>query len=494
MGKRPNIVLIMSDQHNPHVMGCGGHDVVRTPNLDALAAEGVQFTSAYCPGPLCVPSRMGFLAAQYPSDVDVWANGNRLDANVRTFAHGLTDAGYETVLCGRMHFIGPDQHHGFEKRLYGDCWHFLSKEITGRGWNRTNGQTKYAVEVSGHGRAGFEEFDRRVTDKAVECIATRDDERPYCMVVGYILPHNPLICERELFEYYMEKLPLPESTSPEALAKLHPAIRAWRERRGVDDITPEQARRGLAAYCGLVTTMDRNIGKVIDAVKASPDADDTVVIYTTDHGDLAGEHGMWWKSNYYEGAARVPLIVSCPSRFEADTIDAVASLIDVGPTLLDLAAAEPMHGVSGRSLAPFLTGAAPVDWSNETFSEYAGAHGDKPSCMIRSGPWKLMYYSEYDSFLLFNLDEDPDELTDCATDPACREVGEELLAKIHARWSADRVLEGNAQQQRTVSALSREQRLGTDGDLHETPPDDANVFDFSQVPGWNEICKRLGES
>lgn len=490
---RPNIVLIMSDQHNPHVMGCAGNEIVRTPNLDALVGEGVRFTSAYCPSPLCVPARMGFLAAQYPGDVDVWANGNVLSPDVRTFAHALADAGYETVLCGRMHFVGADQFHGFEKRIYGDCVHFLSPEIQGEGYNRTNGQTKYAVEVSGFGRNGFEEFDRRVTDRACTFIAERGTrDRPYCLVVGYILPHNPLICERELFEYYMEKLPAPGPVSREHLRDLHPAIRKWRERRRVDDLTPEQNRRGLAAYCGLVTEMDRNIGEVVDAVESSPEAENTVTIYTSDHGDLASEHGMWWKSNYYEGSVGVPLIFSSPPRFRGGrTVEAVVNLIDVGPTLLDLADAEPMREVSGRSLGPFLRGDPPADWPNETFSEYLGAHGDEPSCMIRSGSWKLMYYSEFDSFLLFNLDSDPGELNDRADDPACRPIAAELLAKIHARWSAGKALEGNARQRSALAKIPRDEYWGADPELHDTPPASANEFDFSQVPGWDEIRERV---
>jgi len=527
--RQPNIVLIMSDQHNPHVMGCAGDEVVQTPNLDALADSGVRFDACYCPYPLCVPARMGFMTAQYPSDVDVWDNGNILDSNVRTFAHALGDAGYETALCGRMHFLGPDQFHGFEKRIYGDCFGFLSDEIQGTGYNRTNGQTRYAVEVTGHGRMGFQEFDKRVTEHACDYLASRDDPpagrsptagdgpRPYCLVVGMVLPHNPLICERELFEYYMEKLPVPEPVSRDTLDSLHPAIRAWRERRGVDALTPEQHHRGRAAYYGLVTEMDRNIGRVIDAVKASPaasrprpssrgprgprerglgvpgGAEDTVIIYCTDHGDLAGEHGMWWKSSYYEGSVRVPLIVSCPSRFAGGrAVGSVASLIDVGPTLIELAGAEPLANVSGRSLAAFLeTGEAPADWPNETFAEYVGGHGDKPSCMIRSGPWKLMRYSEFDGCLLFNLDEDPGELADRAADPACAEVVRELLAKVRARFSPERMLAGNARQRARWKALRRELHTGTDPTMHETPADDANVFDFSQVPGWEAIRRRV---
>ena len=492
--RRPNIVLVMSDQHNAHVMGCAGNEIVRTPNLDTLATEGVQFRAAYCPYPLCVPARMGFLTARYPSDVDVWDNGNILDSGVRTFAHALTEAGYETALCGRMHFLGPDQFHGFEQRLYGDCYNFLSREIQGTGYNRTNGQTRYAVEVSGYGRTGFETYDERVTEKAVEFISgTRANDRPYCMVVGYVLPHNPLICERELFEYYLRKLPVPERVSDEYVKHLHPAIRKWRERRGVDELTPEQHHRGRAAYYGLVTEMDRNIGRVIDAVKASRDAEDTVILYTTDHGDMAGEHGMWWKSNFFEGSARVPLVVSWPDRFGCGkTIDSIVNLIDLGPTLLEIAGADSLPDAAGRSLVPFLeTGAEPADWPNETFSEYVGAHGDKPSCMIRSGPWKLMYYSEFDSFLLFNLDEDPEEMNDRAGDPSCREIAERLLAKVHARWSAERMLEGAARQRRLAQKLRhREETTAPHLVVHETPSDDANQFDFSQVPHWEEIRRR----
>jgi len=493
--ERPNIVLIMSDQHNAHVMGCAGNGVVQTPTLDALAADGVQFGAAYCPYPLCVPARMGFLTAQYPGDVDVWDNGNILASDVRTFAHSLTDAGCETVLCGRMHFLGPDQFHGFERRIYGDCYNFLSREIQGTGYNRTNGQTRYAVEVSGWGRMGYEEYDERVTEKAVEFIAgRRAADRPYCMVVGHVLPHNPLICSKELFEHYMERIPVPEPVSEEYLATLHPAIRAWRRRRGVDELTPEQHRRGRAAYYGLVTEMDRNIGRVIETIKTSPHAANTVIIYTTDHGDMAGEHGMWWKSSYYEGSSRVPIVVSWPGRLaRGKTVDAVVNLIDLGPTVLELAGAEPLENVSGRSLVPFLMERpGPADRPNETFAEYLGAHGDKPSSMIRSGAWKLMYYSEFDSYLLFNLDEDPDEMTDRAQDPSCRQVAEALLAKVHARWSAERMLAGAGRARRTWQELGKTNECTTPHPVvHDTASADANRFDFSQVPGWDKIRERV---
>jgi choline-sulfatase len=501
-GERPNVVLIMSDQHNARAMGCAGNAIVRTPNLDRLARQGVRFSSAYCPYPLCVPSRMGFMTAQYSSDVRVWDNGSILSSDVPTFAHALGAAGYEAVLCGRMHFEGPDQFHGFERRLYGDCNRFLSPEIVGRGWNRTNGQTKYAVEVCGYGRTGYQAYDANVTERACDWLARRDPgQRPYCLVVGYVLPHNPLICSRALFEYYLDALPVPAPLPESALERLHPAVRGWRERRGVDDLSPEQHHRALAAYYGLVTELDANVGRVLDALRSSPGAENTVVVYCSDHGDMASAHGMWWKTCHYEGAVCVPLIAAWPGRFvENRTVDAPLSLIDVGPTVLDLAGADPLPDVAGRSLVEFLRrGERPADWPDECFSECLGAHGDQPSCMIRSGPWKLIYYAGADSrssgsYQLFHLGQDPEEMDDRAGDPACREVARALLERIHARWSAEEMRRGKARERRAQEVIRRCPHPPIPHPVaNEAPPAGANQFDFAQVPGWEQIRLRFQE-
>ena len=410
--RKPNIVLIMSDQHNPNVMGCAGNEIVQTPVLDALASEGVRFSNVYCPYPLCVPSRMAFMAAKYPSEIDIWDNHSILSSNVPTFAHSLGAAGYEAVLCGRMHFRGPDQFHGFERRIFGELYSTaLSPEIRGISPNTTDGQSKYAVQVSGYGRTGYQLYDRMVTQRAREFLsAHRKADRPYCLVVGLGLPHNPLICSQELFEYYIDRVPVPEPRPEAYLEALHPAMKMWRERRGVDDLTPEQNHRGLAAYYGLVTELDRNVGQIVEMVKASPEAANTVTIYCSDHGDMACEHGMWWKSNFYEGSVKVPCIVSWPKRFASSkVVDAVVSLIDLGPTVLEIAGAEPLPDATGRSFAGMLgPGNQEIEWPNEVYSEYLGLLGDEPACMTRRGAWKLNYYHEFGSYQLFNLEHDPE--------------------------------------------------------------------------------------
>ncbi len=261
MPEHPNIVLMMSDQHNPHVMGYAGDPIVRTPHLDSLAASGVRMTNAYCAHPLCAPSRAAFLSAQYPSDIDVFDNGGRWSSDVPTFAHALGGTGYEAVLCGRMHLAANDPFHGFERRIHGDTGGAVSKEILGSGRNRTNGQTRYAVEVAGHGRTGFQAFDRSVTDTACDFISQRESsDRPFAMVVGWILPHNPLVCSKDRFDFYLSNIPPLEPESDDYLDELHPALKVWRERRGVATLSPQQCRRALAAYYGLVEETDANIG------------------------------------------------------------------------------------------------------------------------------------------------------------------------------------------------------------------------------------------
>lgn len=488
--KRPDIILIMSDQHNPHITGFDGNKIIRTPNLDSLAREGVSFSNMYCPSPLCVPSRSAFLTGQYPSDINVFNNASILSSAIPTFAHSLSAAGYETVLCGRMHFDGPDQFHGFEKRIYGDCNLFLTEETNGR-YFCTCGQTKYAVQVSGSGQAGYEAFDRNVTQKACEFLKARTDEdRPLCMVVGYVLPHNPLIIDKELYEYYYDKLAEDNMPSLKAPENLHPAIRQWRKNRGVDDISPEHARRALAAYYGLVEKMDKNIGKVIQSAKAKQNSENTIMIYCSDHGDCAGENGLWWKSNYFEGSARVPLTISCPSVFEQDKdVKEVSSLIDLAATLIDLAETEKLPYSEGRSLRGFLEKGGNVEnWKEEAYSEYSGAYGEKPSCMIRSGKWKLMYYSEFNSSLLFNMEEDPEELNDLAGKPEFAETVRDLEAKIKNRWNPDMVERGDARDLENrpfIGKCGRE--LNPCKIVYDKPEESDNSFDKTQIPDWEKI-------
>jgi len=457
---RPSFLIIMSDQHNPHLMAHAGEELVRTPSLDRLAASGVSFSHNYCPGPLCVPSRMTFLTGQYPSDLQIWTNGGVLSSNVPTFAHPLSLAGWETTLCGRMHFVGPDQHHGFERRLVGDVSGAMRGVRSGlfEGvWSQAGcGQSYEGLldDAVGPGQATYAAYDADVTERA--CAFLREDggDEPFLLLVGMLLPHNPYVCSKDLFEEYMDTLPAPEHVGefPEGE---HPAVLELRRFRGTDRITPEQARRARAAYFGLITIMDRNIGRILDVLAEEGLAKDTVVMYTSDHGDLAGEHGLWWKDSFYEGSAGVPMIWSWPGRFRTDCrVDAVAGLLDVGPTLTELANAESLPGARGTSLVPFLEpDGATDDWPDTAFAE-TYARGQRPARMIRSGRWKLNVYHGYEHPQLFDMEADPCEENDLGTDPAYAEVRCDLMAHVMEGWSGEWV-ERRTQQLASERELTR---------------------------------------
>ena len=479
---RPNLLIIMSDQHNQHVLGCAGDPHVRTPNLDALAARGVKFDSAYCSAPLCVPSRMGFLTGRSPSDLGVWTNECALDPETPTFAHQLALAGSETVMCGRMHFPGPDQHRGFVRRLVGDVSGARDESqplFERRIPLHTTGQTYPSVRDSGPGRSSYIAYDDDVIRRACQYLQQREKDqpdRPFCMVVGCLLPHNPYICPRPLFEQYMDSAELPGPAASE-LEVLHPAIQEWRRVRGVGQITPEDARRARAAYFGLVTRLDGRIGELLAALGTTGFAADTVVVYTSDHGDMAGEHGMWWKDCFYEGAVRVPMIWSWPGRFrQGAEVPAVTSLLDVGPTCLELTGAEPLPGAAGRSLLPMLESEVPADWPDTAIAE-CFPHGLRPARMIRQGRWKLIHYHGYEHPQLFDLELDPGEQTDLGRCPEHGAVRDALLARAMDGWSGAAI-------ERTVAARRQARRIVHDWE-QTVPPGESEIWRVP--PGTNEF-------
>jgi len=445
---RPNIVLIMSDQHNPHVMGCAGDPYVRTPNLDRLAAEGVLFENAYCAHPLCVPSRMAFMTGRYPLDLGIWTNAGILSSDVPTFAHALNAAGYETVLCGRMHFVGPDQNHGFAQRLVGD----ISGARTGGDmrtlfegvWSwKANRQTADTLrdDAVGPGKATYEVYDADVVARACRWIEDRaaagERDVPFLLVVGFLLPHNPYVCTRSLFEEYLETLPppVPYETDDE-----HPAVIELKRTRGMHTVTLEQQRRARAAYYGLTTTLDANVGRILDALDASGLRDSTHVVYTSDHGDLCGEHGLWWKDSFYEGSVGVPLIWVPPQAgVRGWRVRAPASLLDVSASMVDLAGAPELPGARGRSLRPYFleggisSGAPDREVFAETFA------GGRPGRMIRLGRWKLCMWDGWERVQLFDLEEDPHETCDLGAAPEFAEVRRDLTARLRREWDPENV-------------------------------------------------------
>jgi len=481
---RPNFLIIMADQQSPHVLHHAGDQIVRTPNLDRMAAGGVRFSAAYCGSPLCVPSRMTFLTARHCSDIEVWSNGCVLSSEVPTFPAALAAAGYETVLAGRMHFSGPDQRHGFSRRTIGNVG---QPRVKGKGKHpllgsiprETTGQNKNTIETAGPGRTAYMAYDDAVTESACSFLAEWDRQpvgKPLALVVGYVLPHCPYICPRDLFDYYHGRVSVP-MMPPGHSDRMHPAEREDRERRGFNDLTEDKARVARAAYYGLVEYHDRLCGRVLDALRRTKFADNTVVVYTSDHGEMAGEHGLWTKSVFYEASIGVPMIWSWPRRFRVGaTVDRVSSLLDIGPTLLALAGAPPMKAAAGRSLTGFLMGEDEVKgWPDDAFAECCGSPAGYPSRMLREGPWKIILHHGHDQPQLFNLAEDPGEWNDRRDDPSCADVRQRLMARAREGWDGARTLAALERTDQRRKAVLQKARATPGQDFWEMPPD-ANVF------------------
>jgi len=437
---KPNIIFILSDQHNPAVMGNAGDPVARTPQLDRLFAEGTSLDSCYCASPLCVPSRSAMLSGLLPSRTGIYNNMQALNTCNATFVNALTIGGYETVLSGRMHFVGWDQRHGFEKRLVGDITPCFvggdnEREIYGD-FMRSSGQNMTSIKKSGAGHSAVLDFDRDVIDATMAFLQNREDNRPLFMTVGLYGPHCPYIAPKELYDYYYEHLDEIPFMDLESKAAMHPAIRKWYDNRSLEAITKEDVKRIRAAYYAMVEYMDGLIGELREAIEQTLGLENTVIIYGSDHGDNIGEHGLFWKTNFYEGSARVPLVFVKQDMFPSGThVAGLTSLLDLAPTLIELTDSPSLPQYDGINLLPYLKGEEKISPERRVISLCSDIKGDEPSAMIRYQQYKLVQHADYESCQLFNIAEDPQELEDLGTDSTYAQVIDRLKSELGQYWN-----------------------------------------------------------
>lgn len=432
---RPNILLVMSDQHAAKVSGPYGHDVVRTPHMDRLAAEGVVFDAAYCNSPICVASRMSFMTGLHVQHTGVWDNGVPLPSDVPTWAHLARRAGYDVVLSGKMHFRGLDDLHGFREQLAVDINAQTLPVIPD--WSTPLPAREPWTEVkAGPGVTRETEADDQVEAAALAYLrAPERTQQPWAMVVGFVAPHPPFFAPEAYYDQYPpETLDLPDV--PEGYKEqLNPVYQRMLRWRGLDKgpVSDESARRARAAYFGLVTYLDDKLGALVQALEETGQRDNTVIIYCSDHGEMLGEHGLWYKTVFFEPSVRIPLIVSYPRRFTPGRrVSAPVSTVDLTALLVDLMGAEALTPLDGHSLRPLLQDTA-ADWDYEVFSEYYANGSSGPWAMLRHGDDKLIYsYGEPPE--LYDLAADPGEMHDLAGDPAHAARLDMLTARLLARW------------------------------------------------------------
>ncbi|MEM6430469.1 MAG: sulfatase-like hydrolase/transferase [Deinococcota bacterium] len=454
--ERPNLLYIHSDQHCPSVLGCYGDPLVQTPHLDRLAAGGTLFTNTYCSSPICVPSRMSMLTGRHPYQNKVWTNDHILDSGIPTHAHAIGGAGYQPVLIGRMHALGPDQLHGYADRLIGDHGpNYVGGSPVDRGvLHKTSEPERISLERSGQGQSAYQVHDEDVTAAAVNKLNQLGVQKragllnnPFAITVGFMLPHPPYVAREEDFAIY-DKVITPPAKPRAFKDEAHPFIRSWRLHTGSDNVKEADTLRARAAYWGLVSRLDSMIGQILEALNDNGLAENTLIVYTSDHGDMLGEHGLWWKHVFYEESVKVPLIMNWPGVISAGQYcDHVVSALDVTATLVDAVGAHQLAGSPGRSLLPLVSSKVnsevkDVSWDNLAFSEYCSdqfaPQGETYQRMIRQDEWKCIYYHDAEP-QLFNLAEDPEEQVDRANDPACSSVQKELLERILDDWNPEAI-------------------------------------------------------
>jgi len=439
--QKPNILLIMSDEHAPQYSSIHGHPLVQSPHMDRLASMGITFDNAYCNSPLCGPSRMSFMTGRYVHNNGCYDNGSPLRSDTVTWAHRLRDVGYDVVISGKQHFCGLDQLHGFRTQLgrdlHAELWTTDGIPRGAADWDEgiVEGKPWGGVEAAGPGSTTSIEVDDQVEAAALSYI--RDPARkdqPWAINVGFIAPHFPLVVPERFYDLYpLDDIDLPEIPDGH-LDNLHPVHQRMRRMFGCVDFPEEAVRRARAGYYGLITYLDEKIGRLIDALEETGQFRNTIIIHTSDHGEMNGEHGMWRKSNHYEASARVPLQIAWPGTFpDNKRVSQNVSLVDLVATLIDVTwASRDVAPLDGESLRPLIEGEEP-GWKDEAFSEYL-AHGvEGPVAMLKRGDYKLNV-SLGDAPQMFNIAEDPNEFTDLADDPEHKDIQKTLHRRLIDIW------------------------------------------------------------
>ena len=456
------MLIVMSDQHSLRFMGSQGNTIINTPAMDRLAAEGVSFSNCYCPSPLCVPSRMSFMTGRLPYENRVLTNHDSLSSNIPTFAHALGSAGYDCRLVGRMHFIGPDQLHGFARRDFGDIGSIWPGGPPPDMGAMTNARGNRASELpqSGPGRTSYSLYDQLVLEKSLETfeemsLSYKQTGRPFCLVVGLFLPHPPFIAAKELFENYRGRTPAP-SIPKQVPGDNSSFDAAWYSACDFASISDTTQQLCAAAYYANVEQIDWMVGTLANRLDESDIFEDTAFIYTSDHGEQLGERGMWWKSTFYDQSTKVPLIMRLPGIIPAgQKRECVASLVDLTATLVDLGGTSLPH-LSGASLMNVISRPDAI-WKDCAYSEfYGGLMNVKTppfrNRMVRSGRWK---FNLFDGFpcQCFDLENDPDELTNLAGDTEAHEpLVSELETLARKDWNCREIEQWQDRRRSEVAA------------------------------------------
>ncbi len=406
--------MVMADQLTPSALPCHGNPVTRAPAMSRLAETGVVFDAAYTASPLCAPARASLLTGMLPSRTGVYDNAAEFASQLPTFAHYLRSAGYRTVLAGKMHYCGPDQLHGFEERLTTDI--YPADYGWTPDWDRPDARPSWYHDMSSVLDAGpclrsnqldFDDEVAFAAERSLYAHIRSRDGRPFCYVVSFSHPHDPFTIPRTWWDLYRDAdIPMPRTGSAEAAqTALHPHEQRLRAACAADaaTISDRHIRAARRAYYGAISYVDDHIGRLLSLLEETGRLQNTIVIITSDHGEMLGERGAWYKMSFYEGSARVPLIICAPALFATGRVAAPVSTMDLLPTLVGMARDGDLSclvgTLDGRSLLPHLRGEPDRD---EVVAEYLAEGAVAPIVMIRKERYKFIH-SPSDPDQLFDL-------------------------------------------------------------------------------------------
>ena len=436
----------MADQFNGTLFPDGPADFLHAPHLKALAARSVRFANTYTASPLCAPARASFMSGQLPSRTRVYDNAAEFASDIPTYAHHLRRAGYQTCLSGKMHFVGPDQLHGFEERLttdiypadFGwtpdyrkqgeriDWWYHNLGSVTGAGIAEITNQMEYDDEAAFLARQKLHQYSR---------VSTNETRRPWSLTVSFSHPHDPYVARRKYWDLY------------EGIAELDPLNGAFvhddhdkHSKRLLDacdhksfDIKQIDVRRARQGYFANISYLDDKVGELVETLRETRMLENTIILFTSDHGDMLGERGLWFKMCFFEGSVRVPLTI-CGPGIQAQTITEPVSTLDINPTLAELAGInidEIKPWTDGESLMPLLRG---KKRSAAVPMEYAAEGSIAPLVALREGPYKFVH-CELDPPQLYHLANDPHELNNLAEDTTYALLVTGFVNKVRPIWN-----------------------------------------------------------
>lgn len=512
----PNILLIVSDQLTARLTGAYGHPVVRTPNLDRLVAEGIRFDAAYSNCPVCAPARGALMSGQYVSNCKTFDNASPWPEDMVTIPHYLTLAGYDTVLSGKMHFVGADQLHGFRTRLSSNIYPadfrwtmprqdpFNMQPGEEREFRPTGGQARQYIgkaihvgrwsarlsyDEEAHFRAleylhakgsegrrtafvaarEFEDRDAMRAQKPAPAQTNAKQPDPFFLCVSYHHPHEPFWPPQKYWDMYEgESIELPER--PENLKANYSMQDRWlNDYHGcdaVDLMEPESAARVRRAYYGLVTYLDDNVGELMASLEENGLADNTIIIFTSDHGDMLCEKGMVQKRCFYEWSAQIPMIVRFPDRWKAGTqISTPVSLVDILPTTLDMADVPTDKRLphDGQSLMSLINSSDHGD--RVAFAEIHSEGIHAPCFMVRRDRFKYIHVHGHDE-QLFDVEADPGEWHNLIDAPEYQTIRADLKTILLQQFDPDEI-DTEVQMSTNRRQLVREamNRTGTSWDV-----------------------------